>query len=184
MERPRVALLGLLAALIVPVPSLPQGAPRGLVPLREVPDTRGLGLLVTADVITETLRVFGRWYPREGAVCYYGGIRDAQVVPERVLPAQVDSSSLGRVWFAPSGPLAGCADSAGGLPLVATAHSHTFGCERLSESISPEDVALLAADRRQLLMMVYCLATGRALVLFGGDPRRVEFAFIERRERP
>jgi len=188
MERPRLTL-ALAALLALPVPSLPQDAIsqrplNGLVPARLVPDTRGLGFLVTADVVVQTLQLFARQYPHEGAVCYYGRIANGQVVLERVTEAAIDSSSLGHVWFPPDGPPAGCADRLGDHPLVATAHSHTFFCERLHESVSPEDAALLAQDGRQLLTLIYCLSTGRALALFAGDPRRVEFSFIERREQP
>lgn len=154
-------------------------------PTRVVPDTRRFGIRAETTVVRETLRLFGQVFPLEGAVCFYGPLTtdsDGYVEGrlQTVRAAIIDSATSFRVHFpADTALFAGCPYRDQGLPLLAIGHSHIAACTDLYGSVSDADVLLLAsADQRgPYASLVFCLLTGRGLVLFP-DGRWKPFIFL------
>jgi hypothetical protein len=148
--------------------------PQRYVPMVARPDTRRV-VQVTLDsaVMAAVMDVFHAAYPREGAVCLTGIVRDTVVDAQSWLAVQVTGATAARsdsadeyhVYFS-GNPRTGCETQPG---LVGAAHDHVISGYACTHSYP--DANVLFVDPRLLFTLVFC-SDGTSEALYQ-DGRRV-----------
>lgn len=149
--------------------------PAGLVPMALRPDTRGLsGVMIDSLAASPAIAALRSAYPNEGAVCFYGTLRDTVINAEprrlirvhRMEVAAHDSADLYHVYLV-ARPRSGCF----GAGLVGAAHSHPYALAPEACTQSDLDANVIFADPRLLFSLIFC-GDGRAELMYQ-DGRRI-----------